>query len=369
MPDISVEHLHIPARNVRPLPEKMVSFESAKKLGIGVRNAGVAMDMADIYKRYAADAVQTSVTTPNIATPVQFLQNWLPGQVYVMTAARKADDLIGISTIGSYEDEQIVQPVLENIGYAKPYGDYTNVPFANVNQTYETRTLVRFEQGIRVGVLEEMRSSRAMLNLASGRRQSCGLALEVSRNLVAFNGYNSGNDKTYGILSDPNLPAYVSVPNGASGSPLWSNKTFLEITADIRASIVGLRTSSKGVIDPARTPTTLALPTNGIDYLSVVSDFGVSVRQWLKETYPQVRVQDAPQFNSANGGANVFYFYADEVSDFSTDGGRVWLQVVPTKFLVVGVAKLAKGFVEDYANATAGAMCKRPWAVYRATGI
>jgi len=369
MPQASIEHLHIPARNVRPLPQKMVNYETAKKLGIGVRNMGVAMDMIDIYKRYGADALQTSVTTPNIATPVQFLQNWLPGQVYVMTAARKADDLMGISTIGSYEDEEIVQPVLENIGYAVPYGDYTNVALADVNQTYEARTLVRFEQGLRVGALEEMRSSRVMLNLASTRRQSCGLALEISRNLVAFNGYNSGSDKTYGFLSDPNLPAYISVPNGASGSPLWSSKTFLEITADIRASIVGLRTTSKGVIDPSRTPITLALPTAVIDYLSVVSDYGISVWEWLKESYPKVRVQDAVQLDAANGGANVFYTYADEVSDFSTDGGRVWLQVVPTKFLVLGVAKMAKGFEEDYANATAGAMCKRPWAVYRATGI
>jgi hypothetical protein len=369
MPQASTEHLYIPARNVRPFPKEKVTLEAAKRLGVGVQSMGIAMDMADIYKRYAADALQTSVTTPNIATPIQFLQNWLPGQVYVMTAARKADDLMGIATIGSYEDEEIVQPVLENIGYAKPYGDYTNVPFAEVNQTYEFRTLVRFEQGLRVGSLEEMRSSRAMLNLAATRRQSAGLSLEISRNLVAFNGYNSGNDKTYGFLSDPNLPAYVTVPNGAAGSPLWANKTFLEITADIRASLVGLRTTSKGVIDPSRTPITLALPTNCIDYLSVVSDFGVSVWQWLNESYPKVRVQDAVQLDAANGGANVFYAYADEVSDFSTDGGRVWLQVVPTKFMVVGVAKLAKGFVEDYANATAGAMCKRPWAVYRATGI
>ena len=33
-----------------------------------------------------------------------------------LLAARKADDLMGISTIGSYEDGEIVQPVLENTG-------------------------------------------------------------------------------------------------------------------------------------------------------------------------------------------------------------------------------------------------------------
>jgi hypothetical protein len=37
--------------------------------------------------------------------------------------------------------------------------------------------------------------------------------------------------------------------------------------------------------------------------------------------------------------------------------------------MVVGVAKTAKGFEEDYANATAGVMLKRPYAVARYSGI
>ena len=45
------------------------------------------------------------------------------------------------------------------------------------------------------------------------------------------------------------------------------------------------------------------------------------------------------------------------------------MQVVPAKFRVVGVAKDTKGYEEDYSNATAGVMCKRPYAVVRYTGI
>ena len=43
-----------------------------------------------------ADALQPTVTTASIGTPVQFLQNWLPGFVFVVTAARKIDDIIGL---------------------------------------------------------------------------------------------------------------------------------------------------------------------------------------------------------------------------------------------------------------------------------
>jgi hypothetical protein len=44
------------------------------------------------------------------------------------------------------------------------------------------------------------------------------------------------------------------------------------------------------------------------------------------------------------------------------------LQVVPAKFKVLGVEQKAKGYMEDYSNATAGAMLKRPYAMVRYYG-
>jgi hypothetical protein len=57
------------------------------------------------------------------------------------------------------------------------------------------------------------------------------------------------------------------------------------------------------------------------------------------------------------------------VNDGSTDGGLTWAQNVPTKFRALGVEKKAKGYIEDYTNATAGVMVKRPYAITRITGI
>lgn len=156
---------------------------------------------------------------------------------------------------------------------------------------------------------------------------------------------------------------------GTGSSTLWSTKTFLEICADIRTAIVTLRTQSQDTIDPESTALTLALPTDAVDYLSVTSDYGISVRDWLTQTYKKTRIVSAPQLNNANGGANVFYLYADAVNDLSTDDGRTFAQLVPAKFQVLGVQQLPKGYEEDYSNATAGIMCKRPYAVVRYTGI
>src|ERR1700761_5869386 len=80
-----------------------------KKLGFG----GSLTAVREMANAYGMDSVQGLVTPAAIPNLVQFLQNWLPGQVYVMTAAREIDNLIGITTQGEWSDEQIVQQVLE----------------------------------------------------------------------------------------------------------------------------------------------------------------------------------------------------------------------------------------------------------------
>ena len=369
----SQEHFHIPARKVRQFSKAEISndIKGAMDMGFGFANQSVMRDMA---VSYAADAVQAPLTTPTIPGLVQFLQNWLPGQVHVMTAARKIDDLIGISTIGNWDDEQIVQEELENVGYAQPYQDDTNVVLADWSLNFVNRTVIRFELGMMVGMLEEARAARVRVNSSEAKRQSAGLNLEITRNLVGFNGYNSGNGNTYGFLNDPGLLAYTTVAaTGTGSSTYWSQKTFLEIQNDLLVAFNSLITQSQAQIDPETLETTLAMATNAYAYLGTTSDFGISVRKWLTDTYPKCRVVHAPQLNTANGTLNAggggFYLFADKVNDLSTDDGRTFIQVVPARFMVTGVQKLPKGTLENYTNASAGTMCKRPWACVRYSGI
>ena len=360
----SRQHSSFLPRNVRALE----GFDAKEYQALS--QIGICLDENKIRKMMVGmDAIQPSVTTASIATPVQFLQKWLPGFVFVITAARKIDDLIGISTIGAWEDEEVVQGVLERVGTSLPYGDYSAIPKSSWNVNFVTRTVVRFEEGMQVGNLEAARSSRMNVDDSGMKRESAALALEIIRNTVGFFGYNSGNNLTYGFLNDPNLPSYQTVATGVSSSTLWSSKTFLEICRDIRTAIVAIRTNSQDTIDPEKVDLTLAVSTDAVDWLSTTSDFGISVRQWLSEAYPKVRVVSAPQLNNANSSANVFYLYADAINDMSTDDGRTWIQPVPAKFMVMGVQQMAKSYEEDYSNATAGVMLKRPYAVVRYSGI
>jgi hypothetical protein len=371
-------HFHVAARKVKPLAgypvNSMGDVAALAKLGITMR-PGV---MDAMYKAHQggmsmlSGAMDSNLvapqSTPSIGTPIQFLQSWLPGFVQTVTQARQIDTLVGVSTVGRWEDEEIVQGFSERAGNALPYQDNTNVPLTGWNTNFERRSIVRFEQGFMVGRLEEARAAAMNYNSAENKRMQATLSLDVQRNYIGFYGYNSGAGRTYGYLNDPSLPAYVNLPNGASGFSTWATKTTLEIIADILTSLQALRTQSGNLIDPKKTPITMGVAMSAVDYLSTVTTLGFSVQNWLNTNYPNVRIESAPELNAANGGANVFYLHADEFGEYSSDDGRVFIQMVPAKFITLGAQQLTKGYEEDFGNATAGIMCKRPWSVIRRSG-
>ncbi len=348
-------------------------------LGIGFCN-GVLDDMIAAHRRYGAEFgiamdannIQQPLTAASTSVPLQFLQGWLPGYVGMTTAPLLIDEVIGMTTIGSWADEQIVQQVLELSGSPVPYSDRGVVPLTDWQLNFAQRTVVRMELGMSVGKLEQERSARVRIDSADQKRISTGLQLDINRNMIGFYGYNANLNQTYGYLNDPNLPAYNTVATGGtSSSKLWSVKTADEIQADLLTAFAGLRTQSQSRIDPGKTPLTLHIATNCVDYLNKTSSFMMrSVREWLEGTYKNVRIVNSPQLDGANGGANVFIIHADTVNDgLSTDDRKTFIQLVPSKMQFLGVGVTAKEYTEDYVSASAGVMCKRPYAVYRATGI
>jgi hypothetical protein len=378
--ELSVSHSRLAPHQVKPLAMSvkdipdMSAVRALEKIGIGfepgyLRAAAAAMDAAWSPQAFPSVANPVSVTTPSVVAPIQFLQNWLPGFIKVLTAARKIDELLGINTVGNWRDEWIVQGIVEPMGAIDVYKDNSNVPLSDWNVNWTQRTVVRFESGVQVGRLEQARAAAAMVNSDAEKRAASALRLEIWRNLVGFYGFNSGSNNTFGILNDPLLPSYVTVASGAAGFT-WAVKTFLEITQDIITAMNQLQTQSQDNIDPETASTTLAIPMQVAQQLSKLNELGtLSVRMWLKQTYPKCRLVTAPQFGAANGGANVFYLYADSVEDGGTDDHRTIIQIVPTKFMALGVEQRAKAYIEDFTNATAGVLVKRPYAITRFTGI
>jgi len=190
-----------------------------------------------------------------------------------------------------------------------------------------------------------------------------GLAIEL--NEIGFYGYANGANNTYGLLNEPSLAPYQSVATGASNETSWSQNTFNEITADIITAVAQLVNQMAGNFDPRKDAFTLTLSLASTEWLNTMNELGTkSVSQWLQETYPNIRVEAAPQLDGANGGSNVFYLHIDEVKDVKT-----FEQYVQDVLRLIGVEKKAKVVVEDYAAATAGVILQYPIAVVRYSGI
>lgn len=374
LPRDAMQSVYRPAMDAAELAREVYALiPNLDALGISGISPGMVnrmMSCAANGGAFAMDALQPSITTASISTPIQFLQSWLPGFVGIITAARKIDEILGINTVGSWEDEQIVQGTLEGSGGGALYGDYTNVPLSSWNATWEERTIVRYEQGMRAGVLEEARAGKVNINSAESKRTAATEQLEIFRNTVGFFGFNSGLGNTYGFLNDPNLPSAIPFPGtGSGGSMAWADKNFAEIQADIRLMVSTLRTQSQDTIEPEDINLTMVMPTDVIEYLGTTTDFGYSVKKWMADVYPKIRVVSAPQMELAIAGDNAIYLQAESVNDgVSTDDKKVWIQAVPAKFRLIGVSQQTKGYEEDYSNATAGAFLKRAYALVRFYG-
>lgn len=362
--------------------EKVKAFDSVEdvqalaKLGIHI-----SPHVIDTYRRaYGQDAAITIpglTVNPAGTVPVlaQFLQSWIPGQVEAATRANKADEVMGVVTAGNWEDAEVIQEILELTGHAELYGDFNNVPLSSWNLSHEIRGVVRFEEGFVVGELEAARSGRIGINSADTKRRAAQKALDYSRNRVAFYGFdNAGDRPIYGMLNDPGLPGYVTVPTGAAGTTQWNTKTRNEIIKDLLTALSYLRTQSKEMVDPQSDAITLAVASDKYDYLftpdvGAGSANGETPMDWLRTNYPNVTVISLLELNDVSAGQDAFYLWANDVADTGSDGGGTIVQIVPTRLRALGIDTSCKTITEDFTNATAGVMVKRPYAIYRASGI
>lgn len=341
-----------------------VSANDLAMLGVSMDSALMPEVKTHFGVSYGMDGVPLQ-TTATITNPVQFFQYWAPEAVEIVTAARKIDDIVGRTIAGFFEDEEIVTTIMERTGSAQPYTDTANIPLASWNQNFVTRSIVRFEEGLEVGYLEGMRASRMRVDTHKEKAAAAAQSLAIEMNNIGFYGYANGENKTYGFLNDPNLPAYNTVAAGAQSDTSWSTKTFLEITSDIITAVSALVNQLAGLFDPVNDEFTLSLSLISTQWLNTMNELGTkSVYTWLKETYPKIKIESAVELNGANGGSNVFYMHVNKVN-----GKDVIKQYVQDVLRLVGVEKKAKVTLEDYACATAGVLVQQPIGVVRYSGI
>lgn len=323
-------------------------------LGFGMsRNA--VREIAMYKDAYGFDEAPALQTIPSVGTPVQFLQWWSPKVIKTVYAKRAADDILGLTISGNWEDVEVIVPEIETTGVANFYGDYVNGQNSNFNVNFNKRSVVRFMSTVTVGNLEEMQISRMRQSAKEQKMVASTNALEIQRNLTAFNGLVVGKEACYGMLNDPRLPAYGTLPANDKGKTNWASKTYVEIINDIRMMLRELEVKMAGNFSSREDAFTMVLPMAASQAMTAVPQFGAngangSVEAWFKSVYPRARIIYVPNFDKALGGQNVVLVFADEVN-----GEKNAEQFVQAKMFLVGFERRDTYIKETYSNATAGA--------------
>lgn len=328
--------------------DQEIALDDIQRLGIGF----AAMD---------SGLVGNAVTTGYV--PAETLQTWMAGTIRAITTPVDIDFIVGITTVGNWHDEEINVRTEEALGTAQLYGDSANIPLAGNNPGYESRQVVRFEQGFSVGTLERRRLGAAGFDQDTSKRRAVAASLDATRNAVGWSGV--AGTTTYGLLNDPNLPAALSQTGGVT----WdSGLTFDEAVADF----VALRNALDNQMGIAlRDDATylFVLPGGYRGFMNLYNTAGtLSFGGWLKENYPNLRVEYAAKLKDASAtNKDLAYLIAENVAnlDESTVDSATVTQLVPARYEVIGSETRPKEYVETASNALAGVMVLRPWAVAR----
>lgn len=363
--------MDLAADNVKSLVLDQFAKEHPEVKMEDLAKLGITMDESVV--KTVLDAAPNLLTSASNVTPVQFAQYWLTNIIKFLTRGRSLDKVVGRTIVGTWEIEQIVATLLERVGQPGLYGDFTKAPLANWNVNFDVRDNVRFEMGINVGKLEELRASQMRLSAYAMKKESMAEAFEILLNDVGWFGYNNAGGgthvspavhsgtvkKVYGLLNDPGVTA-----DSLLGSWIQRSGTDVAmdtIVTDIQTMVTDLVAKLQGNWDPETDTATLALPNTQFVQLGKINTYGISARDWLAKTYPRIRIVSCAELVGAISGKDAALFFADRVKD-----DNVVQQMLTSALRLVGIQPMVKGFYEVYSCSTAGALVRYPlgYSVY-----
>lgn len=374
--DTSDNSGRLPVDVVRRMGKKYNSYQNAlmhcgAKLVKDLKRAQDSSEKEAISKSLGfqglfADSIQPSQYPATNFVPYQFLTNLDPNYIANLMLKLVGEEVLGSRIFGDWFDESVIFQAIEHQANPQLYTIGSNIATSDVNINFEERNVVRIQLAMMGNQLGIQRVSKINLDLVAELRKAAmrGIALRLDQ--ITFNGFDDGGNKTYGLLNDPLLFPTFPLAFGDWTSP---TATFATITADIRSMAQELLTRSLNNVDAEQEPTTLAVASDSYSALAYATDFGMSVRKYISDTYPMMDVIAVPRFNQAIGGLNAVYLMADSFNDGYSPNSEVISNIYQSKFRVMGNSIEYTGTVrESYMAATSGVTVRRPQLVVNAAG-
>ncbi len=270
------------------------------------RATTAALNEKGLFNIRTTDGGISGVTAANNVLPAGILTNISPDMVRVITRKRTADMVVGDrKKLLNWEQNDALIPLLEQLGETQPYSDYESAPTTAINPDFIYAGHYRFSSKVQVGDLESRQLALARVSAQAEKTAAALETLAIEFNNIAFFGLPSQPDgakyPVYGILNNPSLPAYKAATSTTAAA------TFDTVYADIQSMITDVLVSARGHADPS-SRMYLAIANSRAAWLGLVNQYGKSVKEVVKENYPNLEWILSPEFVGAyTGDLDVMY--------------------------------------------------------------
>ena len=310
----------------------------------------------------ALDAQAGLTTAPNAGIPSIFTSYYDPKVVEVLLTPNNAVKIIGERRMGDWVDQSVGFPMVESTGETTSYGDFNDGGGrAGANAQWEYRQPYLWQTFTEWGDLEAERMGRARIDWVSRLNISSAINHDKFYNTSLF--YGIANLQCYGLLNDPSLSALGTPTTKAATGTSWASALAQEILADVQKMFtqLQLQTGSNLEMD---TPMVLALHSVSETYLANTNAYGlVSAYELIKKTFPNLRVQQAPQYLSGTS-TYTCQLIVDEIQGQKTVEGAF-----NEKMRAHRVVFATSSVKQKKTGGTIGAIIYRPTGIYGLTGI
>lgn len=251
------------------------------------------------------------VTVASSDIPLIFT-TWVdPKQIEILVAPMMAEVIAGASQKGSWADDLAMFRAGEATGETSSYGDYSRSGSTDVNYNFPQRQNFLFQAFLQYGDREIARAAKAKIDLPADKQSSNALALMKALNLMNF--FGVGSLINYGLLNDPNLQAPIQPTYSWLTNP---SATALTIYQDVVRLVTLLIQQANGTVNTQTSMTLAMSPANGATLNSVTPYNTNSVLMLLKQNYPNLRLETAPEYETSAG--QLVQLIADEVDGQET---------------------------------------------------
>lgn len=320
------------------------------------------------------DAQPQLVTTPSAAIPVVLTTTIDPAVIRVIFTPLAFGRILGERKVGDWLDETRMFPIIEATGEVSSYGDFNNNGRAGVNINWPAFQSYLFQTFIRYGEREAARAGLAQINYVSELNLSAATVLNTFQNLSYA--FGIGGLQNYGLLNNPYLSAALTPALKVWGGTTWFNAgspaaTANEVYNDILAMVQQLIAQTNGALD-LDSKMVLVMSPGSVLATRFANAFGLNVRELLKENFPNMTIEVAPQYGVQSATNTQGYTTAGNVVQLiatEIQGQQVAWAAFNEKLRMHKLVAEPSAWMQKQSSGTWGTIIRAPLGIVTMIGV